>query len=354
MHRLPLILLPLALGLAASCGGDGPKKKAAEKTAVAADAKAPEAKAPEAKADTKAPEVKEDAPADPALLERGKYLAEVVMNCHACHTPLTDKGPDLDKQYAGGLEYPDTFGTWRSPNITQDKRTGIGAWTDEQIVTAVRRGIRPSGEQMYPVMPYEYFASASDDDMKALVAYLRTIKPIDHAVPGNTDLKLPKPPPPEPSGDPPLPDPVAEGKYLVELAHCGDCHTPRDAEGRPDKTKLLAGGRPYAALPFQGTGQVWSANLTPHATSGVGKYTDEQLMTAITELDKRDGTAIVGPMTFYVGAWSQLKHKDVKAIVAYLRTLPAIDNAVPKTTWVPAGAPAGAPTGAPAGAAAGG
>lgn len=327
MNLQPTLVLSLALALgAASCGAEAPKK--GEKTDVKVEAKTADTKL-DAKADAKA-----ETPPDPALLDRGKYLAEVVMNCHACHTPLTDKGPDLDKQYAGGLEYPDAFGTWRSPNITQDKRTGIGAWSDEQIITAVRRGIRPSGEQMYPVMPYEYFAAASDDDMKALVAYLRTIKPIEHAVAGNTDLKLTKPPPPEPTGDPPLPEPVAEGKYLVELAHCGDCHTPLGADGRPDKTRLLAGGRPYAALPFQGTGQVWSANLTPHAT-GIGKYTDEQLMTAITELDKRDGSAIVGPMTFYVGAWSQLKHKDVKAIVAYLRSLPPIDNTVPKTTWAP-------------------
>ncbi|MCB9569712.1 MAG: c-type cytochrome [Myxococcales bacterium] len=330
MHRFSLLLLPIALTLGAvSCGGAATDaKKDSDKTAKTDDAKKTDEK-PEADADA------DEGPADPVLIERGRYLAEVVMNCRACHTPLSESGPDLDKAYSGGLEYPDTFGTWRSPNITQDQRTGIGGWTDEQIINAVRRGIRPSGEQMYPVMPYEYFAAASDEDMKALVAYLRTIKPIDNAVAGNTDLKLTKPTPPEPTGEPPLPEPVAEGKYLVELAHCGDCHTPLGADGRPDQSKLFAGGRAYAALPFQGEGQVWSANLTPHPTNGIGKYSDDELMTAITELDKRDGTAIVGPMTFYVGAWSQLKHKDVKAIVAYLRSLPPVDNAVPKTTWKP-------------------
>ncbi|MCA9659881.1 MAG: cytochrome c, partial [Myxococcales bacterium] len=310
MHRIPTLLPCLALGLSlVACGGDA--KKGAKTDAKEADAKEADAK----EADAKEADAKDDAePASPELLARGKYLAEVVMNCRACHTPLTDKGPDLDKQYAGGLEYPDSVGTWRSPNITQDKKTGIGGWTDEQIIDAVRKGVRPTGEQMFPVMPYEYFAAASDDDMKALVAYLRTIEPIDNAVAGNTDLKVAKPAIPEPSGDPPLPEPEAEGKYLVELAHCGYCHTPRDDDGKPIADKAFAGGRPFAALPFQGEGQVWSANITPHEKSGVGKYSDDELMTAITDLDKRDGTAIVGPMTFYVSAWSELKHKDVKAI----------------------------------------
>lgn len=136
---------------------------------------------------------------------------------------------------------------------------------------------------------------------------------------------------------------MAEGKYLVSLAHCGQCHTPRDDSGKAVSDRLLAGGSPYAALPFQGEGMVWSANLTPHEKTGIGKYSDDELMTAIVELDKRDGSAIVGPMTFYVGAWSQLKHKDAKAIVAYLRTIPEVDNEVQKTTWKPAGAEADKP-----------
>lgn len=343
MHRLPPTLFSLILGLSAvACGGSADADKAAEKIKKAEEAK--EAAAVKKAADAEkalkkaAEEAKNKAPtASPDELARGRYLAEVVMNCRACHTPLTDKGPDLSKQYAGGLEYADIGGTWRSPNITQDKKTGIGGWTDEQIIDAVRKGTRPTGEQMYSVMPFEYFAAASDEDMKALVAYLRTIEPIDNTVAGNTDLKLKKPAVPEVSGDPPVPEPVAEGKYLVSLAHCGNCHTPRDDAGKPDESRLFAGGRAFAAMSFQGEGRVWSSNLTPHKKTGIGKYSDDQLMTAIVELDKRDGKAIVGPMTFYVGAWSQLKHKDVKAIVAYLRTLPAVDNNVPKTTWKPAG-----------------
>ncbi len=344
MHRLPPTLFSLILGLSAAACGDADKKAAAEKIKKAEEAKdaavkkAADAEEALKKADEEAKKKAAEGPtASPDVLARGRYLAEVVMNCRACHTPLTDKGPDLSKQYAGGLEYADVGGTWRSPNITQDKKTGIGGWTDQQIIDAVRKGTRPTGEQMYPVMPYEYFSAASDEDMKALVAYLRTIDPIENAVAGNTDLKLTKPAPPEVSGDPPLPEPVAEGKYLVALAHCGNCHTPRDDKGKLDESRLFAGGRAYAAMPFQGEGQVWSSNLTPHKKTGIGKYSDDQLMTAIVDLDKRDGSAIVGPMTFYVGAWSQLKHKDVKAIVAYLRTLPAVDNNVPKTTWKPTG-----------------
>ncbi len=343
MNRLSLTLFAASLGLGAlACGGSADKTSDDGKAVAKTEKAGAEAAAEETKGAEGASGQAEKLAADPETLARGRYLAEVVMNCRACHTPLTEQGPDLDKQYAGGLQYPDAGGTWRSPNITQDRKTGIGGWTDQEIIDAIRKGVRPTGEQMYPVMPYEYFSVASDEDMAALVAYLRTIPAIENAVAGTTDLKLSKPAIPEPSGDPPLPEPVAEGAYLVSLAHCGQCHTPRDDSGKVVEDRLLAGGRPFAALPFQGEGMVWSANLTPHEGTGVGKYSDEELMTAIVELDKRDGSAIVGPMTFYVGAWSQLKHRDAKAIVAYLRTLPAVENEVRKTTWRPTGADAAA------------
>ncbi len=344
MHRSVASAITLSLALALTACGSAEKKadkadkaEKAEKAEKKADKADETDETDEAKADGSAEvEDGDKAPAaDPALLDRGKYLAEVVMNCQACHTPLGDNGPDLERAYAGGLEYPDTFGTWRSPNITQDKKTGIGGWTDEQIITAVREGKRPTGEQMYPVMPYQFFASASDEDMKALVAFLRTIKPIENAVEGNTDLKLDKPIPlPITPMDPGI-EAVEQGKYLARLAHCGDCHTPFGEDGKRDESKFFAGGREFTALDFQGSGKVWSANLTPDPKTGIGKYSEDELMTAIVDLDKRDGTAIVGPMTFYTDAWSKLTHKDAKALAAYLRSLPPVVNEVPKSTWQP-------------------
>lgn len=326
MQRFALILSASVLVLAAC--GDGGKKPAPAKAAKAA---------PDAKAKKDAKQDQKAAPANPeAQLARGKYLAEAVMNCKACHTPLDESGPVADKEYAGGLEVTEAFGTWRSPNITQDQKTGIGGWTDEQIIAAVREGKRPTGEQMYPVMPYDYFASATDEDMKALVAYLRTVKPIENAVAGNTDLKLDKPKAQGVGKGQTGGDFVATGEYLVKLAHCGRCHTPLMPDGKPDADKFLAGGREFNAFEYQGKGKVWSANLTPDKNTGIGGYSEDEIVKAIVELDKRDGTAIVGPMTFYIGSWSNLNSIDAKAIAKYLQSLPPVANEVPKATWKPA------------------
>jgi mono/diheme cytochrome c family protein len=325
--RFFLCFVGLSLTLAA-CESKDAKPEPAKDTAKETEADKPEEPA------------KEEKPAaTPEQIARGKYLAETVMNCRACHTPLSESGPDLTKEYAGGLEFPDPAGTWRSPNITQDEKTGIGGWTDEQIIAAVREGKKPSGEQMSPVMPYPYFNAMSDDDAKALVAYLRGVKPVENAVAGNTDLKAAKPAVPAPKGTPPGEGAVAEGEYLIALAHCGGCHTATKEDGTPDEAKLFAGGLGYPVFEFQGTGEVYSANITPHEGNGIGKYSDEELAGAIKNLDKRDGVAIVGPMTFYSDAWSNLAPEDVASMVAFLRSVPAVDNKVADSTYKPAAVP---------------
>ena len=100
------------------------------------------------------------------------------------------QGPDFANAGAGGLEMPETIGTWRTPNITPDKGTGIGNWTDEQIIAAVREGVRPDGKKLYPIMPYMNYNVMTDDDAKALVAFLRTLKPVERTVAPNKDLKM--------------------------------------------------------------------------------------------------------------------------------------------------------------------
>jgi mono/diheme cytochrome c family protein len=153
---------------------------------------------------------------DPAVVARGNYLVNVVMSCAGCHTPLGPQGPDMRRAFAGGLEMPEAFGTWRSLNITPDPKTGIGGWTDEEIMNAVREGRRPDGTQLFPIMPYTDFHALSDEDGRAVAAYLRTLEPVENAVARATDLKLPKPPvPPAKGTPPPAPTPVARGAYLV-------------------------------------------------------------------------------------------------------------------------------------------
>ncbi len=277
--------------------------------------------------------------ADPAVVERGKYLADV-MGCVHCHTPFGPNGaPDLNKAWAGGLEVPEKFGTWRSPNITPDPETGIGKWTDEQIIAAVREGKRPDGTALKLVMPYLFYNALSDDDARALVAFLRTVPEVSNKVERATDLKLPDIPAPKPAGKPPGDDPVARGAYFTSLMHCVMCHTPTGKDGMPDMSKAFAGGFAME-IPFMGTGVLYSSNITPDKKTGIGDYSDEQIASALREMKKKDGKPIVGPMAMYQTGWYRLEDEDVKGIVAFLRSLKPIANKVPKSTFKPkAGGP---------------
>jgi len=277
--------------------------------------------------------------ADPAVVERGKYLADV-MGCVHCHTPFGPNGaPDLNKAWAGGLEVPEKFGTWRSSNITPDPETGIGKWTDEQIIAAVREGKRADGTMIKPIMPYLFYNALSDDDAKALVAFLRTVPAVANKVERATDLKLPDIPAPKPAGKPPGDDPVARGAYFTSLMHCVMCHTPPGKNGMPEMSKAFAGGFPME-IPFMGTGVLYSSNITPDKKTGIGAYTDEQIASALREMKKKDGKPIVGPMAMYQTGWYRLEDEDVKGIVAFLRSLKPIANKVPKSTFKPkAGGP---------------
>ncbi len=319
---------------------DAAPAPAAEADAVAQAA--PDAAAPAAP-DAAAPAPTDDAtaaaPADAALIARGAFIAGI-SGCPQCHTPFGPNGPDMAKAWAGGLEVPEAFGTWRSPNITQDKKTGIGGWTDEEILASVREGKRPDGSGLYPVMPWPFYHRMSDDDGKALVAFLRTIAPIENAVAGNTDLKLPKMELPKPAGTPPGPEPLAQGEYLATLMHCGACHTPMTDKG-PDMSRWLAGGMKFE-MPFLGEGAVYASNLTPHAT-GIGEWTDAELITALRDMKRKDGSPIMGPMAMYQATWSQIPEAELGHIVAYIRSVPPVDNAVPKSDFKSKGPLPGAP-----------
>jgi mono/diheme cytochrome c family protein len=272
-------------------------------------------------------------PAEDPVLERGKYLAGL-MGCEHCHTPFGPTGPDQSKRFAGGLEIPEVFGTWRSLNITQDKETGIGDWTDEQIIASIREGKRPDGEQLFPIMPYLFYNSMSDDDAKAMVAFLRTVEPVSNKVERAMDLKLPKIPAPPAKGEAPdKADPVAHGQYLASMMHCAACHTPMGPKG-PDMSKAYAGGMKLE-IPMMGEGALYTANLTSDEATGLGKWSDEEIIASMKQMKKRDGSIILGPMAMYQAGWFALEDEDAKAIVAFLRSLPAIENKVPESTFKP-------------------
>jgi mono/diheme cytochrome c family protein len=287
---------------------------------------------------------------DPKLVERGAYIAKAGA-CVICHTAIGPTGPDLEHPFAGGLEMPDPMGTWRAPNITQDKGTGIGNWTDEQIIAAVREGVRPDGSGLYAIMPYVDYSRMTDDDAKALVAFLRTVKPVERTVAPNKDLKMPKGPGPKPTNQPDDPnDQVKHGEYMATIMLCSHCHWTPDpktmAPAGPDK--MFSGGLPITA-PMLGKGTIYTANITSDPETGIGKYTEDQIYTTIKTMVKPDGKPIRGPMMFMQGTWSQLDDKDLHAVAAYIKKLPPVKHKVPASDFVPNGPPPGGapPAGAP-------
>ena len=281
---------------------------------------------------------------DPKLVERGAYVAKA-SGCGVCHTAIGPTGPDFEHAFGGGLEMPDTFGTWRTPNITLDKSTGIGSWTDDQIAAAIREGVRPDGKKLYPIMPYANYNRMTDDDVKALVAFLHTVKPVNRVVAPNKDLKMAPIDMPKPANQPDVADdPVKHGEYMATLMLCSHCHFAPDpktfAPAGPDK--MFAGGLPMQ-LPMMGTGTLYSRNITSDKDTGIGKWTTEQIATTIKTMTKPDGKMIQGPMLFLQGQWSQLEDKDIQAVAAYIHQLPAVKNKVPDSTFKSNARPPGPP-----------
>lgn len=252
-------------------------------------------------------------------LERGTYVIHALAGCADCHTPRDKNGvPIANMTFAGGEVFNAPVFHAVSPNITQDKETGIGSWTDAQIINAIRNGKRPDGTTLGPPMPSPFFRFMSDSDVEAIVAYLRTVKPIRHAVEKST-YKVPLPaaygPPVTHVPDVPKTDTVAYGRYLaVAVATCMDCHTP-DVRGRADMTRLGAGGNTYA-VPTGGL--ITSANLTPGNPNGMASWTDEQVKIAITK-GQRPDRPLVQLMPF--STFKNMRAEDLDDIVAFLRSL---------------------------------
>lgn len=257
------------------------------------------------------------------LVRRGAYLVNSLGACGNCHTPRDAANqPIFAMELAGGREFDEsTLGHIVGPNITPDPATGIGAWTEEQIVFALRNGKRPDGTIIGPPMPIEFYRGLSDRDAESIAAYLKSLKAVRHAVP-RSRLKVPLPPSYGPVVDHvPEPDPkdkIAYGAYLAgPVAHCMECHTPRGKEGL-DISRLGAGGREFPDLGNPGALTV-SRNITPDPESGIGKWSDADVKGAILMGFRPDGTKLARTMAF--DSYRQMTSDDLNAITAYLRTL---------------------------------
>jgi mono/diheme cytochrome c family protein len=257
------------------------------------------------------------------LVKRGDYLVNGILTCGNCHTPKGPQGDVMDKAYSGGLSWDEPPFKVTAPNITQDKETGIGSYSDAELKQVLRKGIKRNGVPVAMIMPSGFYEIMTERDLDAVVAYLRTIKPVKNTVPDPV-YKVPQGHPVPPGGDKPFTEPmlsdkVKKGFYLVTIAHCMECHTPMGPRGREFASKLGAGG-----FEFPGPwGVSVSRNITSSKTKGIGAWTDDEIRRAITAGVSRDGGKLKPPMGYHY--YATVTPDDLDAIIAYLRTVPAVD-----------------------------
>ena len=281
----------------------------------------------------------------PARIERGSYLANSVVGCFDCHSerdwtkfsgpikPGTEGmgGEKFDEKGAG------VPGTLYAPNITP---AGLKNWTDGQLERALTCGVDNKGRALFPIMPYMHLNTMSQEDIYSIVAYLRTIKPIDNKVPrgslnfpANLIVKTMPIYSFNPPSAPDTTDVVGYGRYLLNAADCADCHTEM-SNGEYVKGMMLAGG-----VPFQMSGGIArSANITPDSATGIGKWEVSRFISFFKAFAS-DSSANIRvspsdyntpmPMTSFAG----MTDHDLAAIYAYLRTVKAVHNEV--VNWTP-------------------
>ncbi len=265
-----------------------------------------------------------------ALVKRGDYLVNGPMACANCHTPRAEDFSLLPGMaFAGGFHLVDPAFDVYSANITPDKETGIGNWTDDQIIRAIREGVDNHGHIIFPPMPVPTYNNLSDDDVKAIVAYLHTLKPIRNEVP-ESKWNIPQQAMPPAKGlpAPPMSDKVAYGRYIVTAeAHCFECHTPMGPKG-PDMSKLGAGGMDITLAPGM---VVRTPNITSDPDTGIGKWSDQDIKNALTEGVTPTGQHLSPPMPF---PWfKNMTPDDIDAVVAFVRTIPPVTNKVERTAF---------------------
>jgi mono/diheme cytochrome c family protein len=282
-----------------------------------------------------------DAKPTPARLARGRYLVETVGGCFDCHTIheyVNGQWVPKKGMKGAGQAFPAGFlplppgADVVAPNITPDRQTGIGSWTDAEIERAIRHGVAKGGRPLFDLMPYWQFRVLTNEDVKSIIVYLRSLRPVHNALPVT---KMPFPVrvnmndplvPPLAKNASPL---VRRGWYLVRVAGCADCHTPIVKNGSRPPSLLFAGGMRFHG-PF---GTVFSTNIT-FDSSGIAFMNEPMFSRTIrTGRVNATGQQLKPPMPFR--DFHNLKPADIRAIYAYLRTVPHvrhnIDNTDPPT-----------------------
>jgi mono/diheme cytochrome c family protein len=285
-----------------------------------------------------APDFRADASRE--TIERGRYLAQHVLACVTCHSPIDEERPGdfiVEGKLLSGREFPVVPemlpGKLVAPNLTPDRDTGLGAWTDGEIARAIREGVSRDGRPLFPMMNYGQYRLLTDEDTLAVVAYLRSVPPIRNELPRSSidfpvSMFIRLAPAPLVGSPPPWPDePLARGRLLLKVMGCVDCHTPMK-RGTLVEGMELAGGNEFRG-PF---GVVYSANITADPAAGIGAYTDEDLKRVFLEGRSKTGQAL------WVMPWSAtmgLNGEDLEALIAALREVAPNPNLVPARDLLP-------------------
>lgn len=252
------------------------------------------------------------------LVNKGAYIARQA-DCMGCH----------QEDYSGGIAMPLPMGEVYATNITPSVSYGIGNYTEQDLKNALTKGKAPN-HRLYPAMPYPAYSNMTDEDIHALFAYLQTVPPVDEAPEYETKLKFPfnirslmigwnliNMPQWETADD--LDDTQQYGKYLVDnLAHCGTCHTPRNATMGFDMSNYLSGAM---------VGEVHAPNITPDEASGIGRWSEDEIVSYLRDGEIHNKALAAGPMSeVVINSTRYLKDQDLQAIASYLKQVPAIET----------------------------
>ncbi|MEY4513676.1 MAG: hypothetical protein RLZZ450_5798 [Pseudomonadota bacterium] len=350
MPRSNLLIVVLTAASAVGCGDDDTPDKPDSGVDGGMDAGRPDGGGPTADASIDAgPQPPLDSglhdtgvvPPD-VLIARGKYLTTNIYPCGSCHTPRDGGVPDLSRLFSGIDCWTDTVpadggvGCLSSKNLT-NHASGLKNLSDNEVKDLFLKGLQPDGKALHPQMPYAVLGNMNDYDANAIVAYLRSLPPIDHMVaPNQPPFNTPPVAPAArwPEADIPRPRPdyadqaaAQRGRYLAgNIGNCLDCHTTRDpVTNTPITSKTFQGGRTFGNNPT-----AWAPNITPDAT-GIKTWTVDDVVRALKFGEDADqgyskfcGPMPIGPM----GAYGGITDGDARDIGHYLLSIPPVEHMV--------------------------
>jgi mono/diheme cytochrome c family protein len=286
-----------------------------------------------------APPAALEVPRTPERIARGQYLSRHVAGCSDCHGERDStkySAPQMpEREGHGGMAFSIGVGTLYAPNITPAR---LSTWSDGEVLRAMTSGVSKDGSPLFPLMPYDAYRQMSREDAESIIAFIRTLPPAARDVPpSKLDFPMnlivrtmPSPAPPLPEKAPNPSDRLAYGEYLTTMASCVTCHTKMES-GQPVPGMAFAGGLEFLV---KSGGVQYSANITSDAETGIGRWTVEQFVDRFKSIANADEASLAlngrrnteMPWRDFGGMTTE----DLRAIFAYLQTVPAVRHAVPR------------------------